>query len=97
MNPADGTRRDSPAERSLRFQLVADRAAVQADVRLWSAGDSWVADTSMSGRHVTGIGPTARAATVASLDWLGPAVVAELLADLRLFDVSSRLREFCPS
>ena len=96
MNPADGTRRDSTSERSLRFRLIADRAAVQADVRLRNSGDRWVADSNMSGRRVTGIGPTARAATVASLDWLGPAVVAELLSELRLFDVSSRLREFWP-
>lgn len=51
-----------------------------------------VADSDSSGRQVTGIGPTARAATVASLEWLGPAV-AELLADLRLLDVSRQLRE----
>ncbi len=96
MNPGNGAYRDSTTDHSLRFRLIADCTGVQADVRLWNAGDRWVANSNMSGRHVTGIGPTARAATVASLDWLGPAVVAELLADLRLFDVSSRLREFWP-
>jgi hypothetical protein len=96
MNPADGARRDSTAERSLRFRLISDCAAVQADVRLRNSGDRWVADSKSRGRHVTGIGSTARAATVASLEWLGPAAVAELLSDLRLLDVSSRLREVRP-
>ena len=96
MNAASGNRRDSTTDCSICFRLIADCTGVQADVRLWNAADRWVADSNISGRHVTGIGPTARAATVASLDWVGPAVVAELLADLRLFDVSSRIREFWP-
>jgi hypothetical protein len=75
------------------IQLIAGGAAVQVDLRLREAGDRWVADSDSSGRQVTGIGPTARAATVASLEWLGPATVAELLADLRLLEVSRQLRE----
>lgn len=96
MNARIGTRRDSTSERKVRFRLTADAAGVQADVRLRNAGDRWVADSKSRGRHVTGIGSTARAATVASLDWLGSAAVRELLADLRLLDVSHQLREVSP-
>jgi hypothetical protein len=66
---------------------------VDADVRLRRAADRWISVADSSGRHVTGIGPTALAALVASLDWLGAATVSEFLADLRLFEVSRRLHE----
>lgn len=93
MDAFDGTRHASTSDSPLQFRLVADSVAVRADVRLRNAGDRWVADSNSSGRQVTGIGSTARAAIVASLEWLGSPTVAELLADLRLLDVSRRLRE----
>jgi len=93
MDACNGTRQASTSDGSIHFLLVADRRAVHADVQLRNAGDRWVADSNSSGRQVTGIGSTARAAVVASLAWLGSATVAELLADLRLLDVSRRLRE----
>jgi hypothetical protein len=92
MNSFDGTRRNSPPD-VVRFQLVADRVGVDADVRLRKSADRWISVADSSGRQVTGIGSNARAAIVASLDWLGAATVSELLADLRLLEVSRRLRE----
>lgn len=94
MNACNGIRRDSTTDGSLRFRLMADRIGVHADVRLRNVGDRWisVSVSDSSGRQVTGIGPTARAAIAASLDWLGAAVVSELLVDLRLLDVSRQLQ-----
>jgi len=63
-------------------------------MQLRNAGGRWISASDACGRQVTGIGPTARAAIVASLDWLDAAAVSELLADLRLLDVSRQLREF---
>ena len=82
---------DSMPDRSIGFRLNADRAAVDADVRLRRVGDRWISISVSAGREVTGIGSTARMAIVASLDWLGPNAVRELLADLRLLDVSVKL------
>jgi len=82
---------DSMPDRSIAFRLNADRAAVEADVRLRRVGDRWISISDSAGREVTGIGSTARMAIVASLDWLGPNAVRELLADLRLLDVSVKL------
>jgi hypothetical protein len=94
MNSCYGNRRDSTTE-AVRFRLLADRIGVRADVQLRNAGDRWISVSDSCGRQVVnGIGPTARAAIVASLDWLGPATVSELLADLRLLDVSRQLHEF---
>lgn len=92
MNSCDGTRRDSTTD-VVRFRLLAARVGVEADVQLRNAGDRWISASDSCGRQVTGIGPTARAAIVASLDWLAAAAVSELLADLRLLDVSRQLRE----
>jgi len=93
MNASNGTRRDSTIDGWLRFRLEADRVGAQAEIELRNAGDRWISVSDSGGRRVTGIGSTARAAIVASLERLGPATVAELLADLRLLDVSCRLRE----
>lgn len=82
---------DSMPDRSIGFRLSADRAAIEADVRLRRVGDRWISISVSAGREVTGIGSTARMAIVASLDWLGPNAVRELLADLRLLDVSVKL------
>jgi hypothetical protein len=92
MNSGDGTQVDSTTG-AVRFRLLADRVGVEADVRLRNAGDRWISVSDSSGRRVTGIGPSARAAVVASLYWLGAATLSELLADLRLLDVSRQLRE----
>ncbi|HET9084154.1 MAG TPA: hypothetical protein VFN41_07080 [Candidatus Limnocylindrales bacterium] len=87
------TSADPPSDGWLRFRLSAVRSGVEADVRLRRAGDRWVSVSDSMGRDVTGIGSTARAAIVASLDQLGPVAVMELLADLRLLDVSMWLTE----
>jgi hypothetical protein len=92
MNSCNGTRHDAPTD-AVRFRLVADRAGVDADVRLRKSADRWISVAESGGRRVTGIGPTARAAVVASIDWLGAATVSEFLADLRLFEISRRLHE----
>lgn len=78
-------------ERSIRFRLTAERTDVLTDVRLRRAGERWISISDSGGREVTGIGSTAQAAIQASLDWLGPTAVRELLADLRLLDVSLQL------
>jgi hypothetical protein len=92
MTSSDGTHSDSPTD-VLRFRLVADRVGVGVDVRLQRSAVRWISVADSSGRRVTGIGPTARAAIVASVDWLGEATVSEFLADLRLLEVSRRLHE----
>ena len=79
-------------EGGIRYRLSDDRAT-QADIRLRRAGVRWISVSHARGREVTGIGPTARAAVVASLDWMGPAAVRGLLVDLRLLDVSVLLAE----
>jgi len=79
-------------DRFIRFRLSAARDA-EADIRLRRAGDRWISVSDSRGREVTGIGSTARAAIVASIDWLGPTAVRGLLVDLRLLDVSVLLAE----
>jgi hypothetical protein len=91
MNADSSTRGDSTLDGWLRFRLEADLAGAEADIELRSAGDRWVSVSHSGGLRSIGIGPTARAAIVASLDRLGSAAVAELLADLSLFEVSCRL------
>jgi hypothetical protein len=97
MNSPNGIRRDSMTTGLVRFRLVADRAGVEAELQLRSVADRWFSVSVSNHREVTGIGSTARAAIVASLGWLGPAVVSELLADLVLLDVSRQLRELSAS
>lgn len=93
MNAYSGSRRDSTIDGWFRFRLEADRTGAQADIGLRNARDRWISVSDSNGHQVTGIGSTARAAIVASLERFGPATIAELLADLRLLDVSCRLRE----
>jgi hypothetical protein len=85
---------DNPTrpDRSIRFRLTAARDA-QADIRLRRAGDRWISVSDSRGHEVTGIGSTARAAIVASIEWLGPTAVRGMLVDLRLLDVSVLLAE----
>ena len=93
MDSTDGITRDSTGSGWIRFRLSAEQVGVHADIRLRNAGERWVSVSETDGRRVTGIGPTPRAAVVASLDGLRPAAVRELLTDLRLLDVSFRLRD----
>lgn len=93
MNVCSGTNRHSTIDGWLRFRLEGNPVGAQAEIGLRNAGDRWISVSDSGGHRVTGIGSTARAAMVASLERLGPATVAELLADLRLLDVSFRLRE----
>jgi hypothetical protein len=93
MNSRDGTRHRPTTDGSIHFRLVAVRVGIDVDVQLRNTAERWVSVSDSSGHEVTGIGSTARAAVVASLDWLGPAAVAELLADLCLLDVSRQIRD----
>ena len=88
-----GAGADASGAGSLRFRLTADRLSVRADISLRDAGERWVSIAETGGHRVTGIGPTPRAAVVASLAGLQPAAVRELLVDLRLLEVSLRIRE----
>ena len=92
MMNADGTNK-ARATGSIAFQLLAPTLGIEADVSVRNAAGRWISVSGAGGREVTGIGPTARAAVVASLAWLGQPVMSELLADLRLFDASWRLRD----
>jgi hypothetical protein len=92
---AYGARMDGNATRSdrfIRFRLTAAHD-VEADIRLRRSGDRWIAVSASRGREVTGIGSTARAAIVASIEWLGATAVRGLLLDLRLLNVSVLLAE----
>lgn len=78
--------------RVIRFRLTGE-SGTEADMRVRRVGVRWIAVSDSRGREVTGIGQTARIAIVASLEWLGSRPVAELLADLRLLDVSVKLND----
>ena len=92
MDHFDPTRTAHSTGNAVCFQMRAPTRGVEAEVRLRSAGDRWISESEAIGRAVTGIGPTARDAVVASLSWLGTRTLAELLADVRLIDVSRQLR-----
>ena len=92
MDSFDPTHKAQATEAAVCFQMWAPTLGVEAEVRLRRAGGRWIAVSEAHGREVTGIGPTARDAVVASLSWLGPLALSELLADLRLLDVSRQLR-----
>ena len=66
---------------------------MEADISLRLVGGRWVSIADTRGDRSTGIGPSPHAAVVASLAGLTPAQVRELLVDLRLLDVSLRIRE----
>jgi hypothetical protein len=78
---------------TLRFRLHAPSRDLAAEVVLRTASGTWISVVDASGQQVTGVGPTARGAVVASLSWLGSRVASELLADLRLLEVSRWVRE----
>ena len=92
MDSFDPTRKAQAAGTAVCFQVRAPTLGVEAEVRLRNAGRRWISVSEAIGREVTGIGPTARGAVVASLSWLGPQALSELLADVRLLDVSRQLR-----
>jgi hypothetical protein len=87
----DPTRKPHTTAPEVCFSVRAPTLGVEAEVRLRNAGGRWISVSVASGREVTGIGPTAREAVVASLSWLGPRAVSEILADVRLMDVSRQL------
>ena len=92
MKPFDPTLKAQATGATLSFNLQAPTLGLDAEVRLWNAGERWISVSDALGREVTGIGATARGAVVASLSWLGTQALSELLADLRLLDVSRQLR-----
>ena len=92
MDAFDANRKPQANGTAICFQMRAPTSGVEADVRLRTAAARWIAVSEACGREVTGIGRTAREAVVASLSWLGPAPLSELLADLCLLDVSLQLR-----
>lgn len=75
----------------MQFRLSAASIAV-VDVELQSCSGRWLAVADTGSQRNAGLGRTARQALVASLSSLGPRASAELLADLRLLDVSMQLR-----
>jgi hypothetical protein len=77
---------------TLRFCLRAPSSGLEAAVELRNVADRWISISAARDQHVTAIGGTARGAVAASLAWLGPGASSELLADLRLFDVSRQVR-----
>ena len=92
MQPNDPTDVTPAISADVRFQMWAPTRSLEASVRLRHAPAGWIATSEAEGRATTGIGPSPRDAVVASLGWLGRATLAELLADLGLFDVSHRIR-----
>jgi hypothetical protein len=83
---------EQPAGATLRFHLQAPGSGLEAAVELRQVPGRWISVSAATGQQVTAIGATARGAVAASLAWLGPATVTELLADLRLLDVSRQVR-----
>jgi hypothetical protein len=77
---------------TLRCDLSAPNSGLEAAIQLRQAAGRWVAVSAARGQRVTAIGASARGAIAASLAWLGPTAVSELLADLRLIEVSRQLR-----
>lgn len=91
MDSFDPTRKPHATGPEVCFRVRAPTRGVEAEVRLRNAGGRWISVSEAIGREVTGIGPTARDAVVASLSWLGPRAMSELLADVGLLDVSHQL------
>ena len=87
-DPAD----QQPSGATLRFDLRAAGSGLEAAIELRQVRGRWLSVSAARGQQVTAIGATARGAVAASLAWLGPAGVSELLTDLRLLDVSVQLR-----
>jgi hypothetical protein len=81
-----------PDRSGMRFRLSAPSQDFYVELRLRSTAHRWIAVADIAGEHGIGIGRNPREALVASLASLGADVRAELLADLRLWDVSRRLR-----
>jgi hypothetical protein len=77
---------------TLACDLSAPSSGLEAAIELRQASGRWVAISAARGQRVTAIGASARGAITASLAWLGPAAVSELLADLRLIEASRQLR-----
>jgi hypothetical protein len=82
----------SPAGGTLGCDLLAPSSGLEAAIQLRQASGRWVAVSAARGQQVTAIGASARVAIAESLAWLGPTAVSELLADLRLIEVSRQLR-----
>ena len=91
MDIFDPTRKPRPTGPDVCFQVRAPTLGVEAAIRLRNAAGRWISVSESSGREVTGIGPTARDAVVASLSWLGPRALSEILVDVGLLDVSRQL------
>jgi hypothetical protein len=87
-----GTNPGGDAATPINFDLHAASHSLDATIEIHQVSGRWVSVAAARGQRVTAIGATARAAIAASLAWLGPAVASELLADLRLLDVSRQLR-----
>ena len=92
MQPIDPTDENPVVSAEVRFRMWAPTRSLEASVRLRHTPAGWIATSEAEGRATTGIGPSPRAAVVASLGWLGRSALSELLADLGLFDVSRRIR-----
>jgi hypothetical protein len=83
---------EQPAGPTLSFRLLAPGSGLEAAVELRQVRGRWISVSAATGQQVTAIGATARGAVAASLAWLGPTTVSELLADLRLLEVSRHVR-----
>jgi hypothetical protein len=77
---------------TINFDLHSPSHGLDATIEIHQVSGRWVSVATARGQRVTAIGATARGSIAASLAWLGPAVTSELLADLRLLDVSRQLR-----
>jgi hypothetical protein len=77
---------------SVEFELAAPTRGVRVAVRLRPSGERWVAVAEIANVEQVGVGGSARDALLASLGTLKRTVVAELLSDLRLLEVSCQVR-----
>ena len=77
---------------SVNFRLTADELGLDVDVRLRELDGRWLAVASFDGEPEVGIGASARNALSAALATLGTRAAATLMANPRLFAVTSELR-----
>lgn len=78
---------------SANARLTSDVLGLDVSIRLRQLDGRWLAVADFGDEHEVGIGPTPRAALVASLASLGTRAAAALMADPQLFGLSAAIRQ----
>jgi hypothetical protein len=77
---------------SVNASIDSEDLGFEVDIRLRQLDGRWLAVAEFGGDPEVGIGPSARAALVASLATLGERTAAVIMADPKLFALSAAIR-----